>query len=423
MSIDRVHSLGHAILRGTLLCSLVVSLVALPCRAQEPGAVQEPPAPAASKEERLAEVRGILEQARKAAFTIPADKPVARAFLFQSLVMAQADAGSIDEALLTVQAMGDDPPQAKASALGLVAMAQARSGDVTGALDTINSLDREPWKSLALQAVVAGLAREGYLGAAEQFADQIQDQRIRESALMSMAVAQVSAGDLAGARQTGEAIEDERLKESLARLLAHAETESTGEKRTEIREVRGQVVFLGRPTRTPLEAPYKFQLPSTGMMVAASESEDPGIVEVRDRVREAVEEGLKDDPTAARESLRATAGLAAGLEDEGQRDDHLWLVAVAQAELKDFEGAFKTADRASEGMSFGPTGVVGKATILRSIAMTQAATGDLAGALRWAENEIDPVSRACALLGIAEGLLREMERESWPGGFPKFPKD
>ncbi len=420
-------SVGLAVLRSALLGSLAISLAALPCIAQEPEPpvpAQEPAAPARPKEERLAEVRRILEEARKAAFTVPNDQTVARAFLFQGLVMAQADAGSISEALLTISAMGDTHPQAKASALGLVAMAQAREGDVTGALDTLKSLEREPWKSLALQAVVVGLAQQGYLGPALQFAEKIEDKRVQDTAFASLAMGQAMAEDFAGARQSAERIGNEEQRKRVGESIARMEIASAAGQSIKMRQGRTLAVVLGNRPVDPRSVAYKFQLPSTGMLVAAPESDDPGVVEVRDRVLEAVEKGLKEGPGLARESLRTAAALAADLEDESERDDHLWLVAVAQAELKEYEAALKTAALVSEGLDFSHGGVAGRAVILRSIGMAQAATGDPAGALRWAEEETDSVSRACALLGVAEGLLRALEREDWPGGkFPEFPKD
>lgn len=144
---------------------------------------QEAPKRTPAQEEQLARAREILEQARKATFTLPSEQDAERTALLQGIAKAYAEAGDIDGALLAVAALGAGNEQLKANVLSVVAVHQARSGDVDGALRTIASAGNQGWQSLAMLMVVLRLGQQGYWGPARQFADQIEDEEISDKLL------------------------------------------------------------------------------------------------------------------------------------------------------------------------------------------------------------------------------------------------
>lgn len=374
---------------------------------------QDAPTRTPEQEEQVAKVREILEVARQAAFTMPSERNQERLILLQGIAVAFAEAGDVDSAMVMVGALESEYPQRNANVLGLVALAQARSGDVNAALNTLSSVEHEPLRSMTLAHVVAELARGGYWGAAKQFVEQIQSPDLRDQALSGLAFRQLSAGDVSGARLTAGQIVGEESKERVLSTIAQIEALPPGKR--ELRMSVGQfpAVTLGRRGVRPETAPFRMWLPTAGVLVAADNSEDPGVLEVRKTVRQALE-NKGEDREQAIARLQNAARLAQSLQELTDRLDSLWLVSAALADLGETERARETA-----GLLFAEGVDETKMTPARlvfilNIAMTQGAAGDVEGAVQWANDQVDPVLRTGALLGVAQGTLRRLEMDSWP---------
>lgn len=366
------------------------------------------------KEAQVARAWEILEEARKAAFTVPPEQTRERALLLQGLSMAYAEAGDADGALRALAALGAAHPQMKASLLAMVAVQQARSGDVNAALDTLSSVEDGGPRSMALMHVVSQLAQQGYTGPARQFIDQIEDEEFKDQALARLAYSQLSAGDVAGARLTASEIVDEQIQGRVTKSIATLEAQPPENRRLQSSAGQFPAVTLGSPGVRPETASFRVWLPTAGLLVAADESENPAVTQVRETVRAAVKEKEEGDKAATVRRLQEAAQLADALEDEEERADHLWFVAAALAEVGQPEEALATSRVLSKEGHEGEQPKITYLLCIRHIAMTQAAAGKVEEALAWAEAEPDTTHRAVALLGTAEGILRRVEMDYWP---------
>lgn len=379
---------------------------------------QEPPKQTPEQEEQRARARQILEEARKIVVLLPSEQSRERAVLLQAISTAYADAGDIEAANRMLAAMGPGYRRLRASALNRVAIAQARSGDVTGALSAIDSAQGQEGKSMATTWVVIQLAKEGYWGPARQLADRIQDEKIRRMALGFLAQAQAAAGDASGARGTIEAIPDGAEKERTLQFIARAEEEIAAGKQVKIQDIGFPALVLGDVNALPEPDLFLLQLPSTGLLVGANKSEDPLVNQVRELVRTAVA-AKEEDSGKALQTLREAAQLSAGIRTPPDRADQLFLVAIAQAELGGVQEARETAALLSGQKGGGSLRASVGPTAFRMIASAQAASGDVTGALAWAEGERDAVLKASGLVGAAEGIIRRLEVETWPKNVPR----
>jgi hypothetical protein len=102
--------------------------------------------------------------------------------------------------------------------------------------------------------------------------------------------------------------------------------------------------------------------------------------------------------------LRAVA-TARKIKDEGRRLYRLGELVIAYGKAGDEPAARKLFEELRKAME---TSKVGGWS--HELAMLQAAVGDAAGALKWAEKIEKPVDRADALVGISIGLAY---REQW----------
>lgn len=389
---------------------LVLLAGILSLEAQEPGALQP------SREARLSEARRILDTAWRAAMTVSTDRAVLQAVLLRDIAAAQSEGGFFSDAFLTLQAIPEDFPQAKAQALGFLALGQARQGEVEAALETVSSIPDGALKWFALRRVATVLAEEGYWGAAMQFAEEIEDEGIKDFALGSVAVRRASVGDFTGARLAAEAIQDAQRRQRIEQMIARAEQAEGNRPRLQIYEDSFPGLVLGGTQGSPEHAPFQLMF-AMGMLVGAYESSDPVVTRVRELVRTALDDKQQDREQAV-ESLRTAVQLAASISKELDRVEQLWLVAVALAEAGEIERALKIAESLPEKLA-GSELSFPRTQAIRRIAATQALAGDADGSLVWVEAEFDPVLRASGLLGIAEGILRQVHLESRPEGMPE----
>ncbi|HXE75216.1 MAG TPA: hypothetical protein VNN18_06235 [Candidatus Xenobia bacterium] len=384
-------------------------------------AAQEPPKRTPEQEKQVARAREILEEARKATFALPVEEE-GRATLLQGIAGAYAEAGDVDSALLTVDALGEGYSQFKGNILTIIAVHQARAGDVDGALRTFDSAEDQGWKSFGMLMVVVRLGRQGYWGPARQLADKIEEEEVRGKALVLLAQGQAARGDATGARLTAEAIPDEAQREKTLRNIERMEPLIAAGGKVETIDTAFPAATLGSPRVRPETAPFQLQLPSTGLLVAGDNSADPVVNRVRELVEAAVE--VKDEAAkkAAIEQLQHAAELAASIESPCDRADQLYLVAVAQSELGDFQRARKTTAQLTGQRGGGGLGSLIHLYTVRSVASAQAASGGVDDSLAWAESDANPTLRAAVLLGAAEGILRRLEVEKWPANLPKPPQ-
>ncbi len=382
---------------------------------------QEAPKRTPEQEKQLARAQEILEQARKATFTLSSEQGRERTVLLQGIANAYAEAGDMDGALLAVAALGEGNEPLKANVLSVVAVHQARSGDVDGALRTIASAGNQGWQSLAMLMVVLRLGQQGYWGPARQFADQIEDGEISDKALGMLARSQAAASDAAGARLTAEAISDEAERERVLEAVARIEAAIAAGGQIQTMDTSFPAATLGSSSVRPETASFRLQLPSTGLLVAGDVSKDPAVNQVRELVRAAVEAKGEETKRAALERLQQAAQFAARIQSSSDRADHLYLVAVTQSELGDFQRARETAAQLAGERGGGSLGSLIHFYTLRNLASAQAASGGVSDVLAWAESEENTALRAAVLLGAAEGILRRLEVEKWPADLPKPP--
>jgi hypothetical protein len=365
------------------------------------------------QEAQIARAREILEDARKAAFTVPKEQAPERAMLLQGIALALAEAGDVDGAMLSLDALDVQHPMMKTQVLALVAVQQARNGDVNAALTTLNSVEDEGARAMALMHVVSQLAQQGYPGAARQFIDQIEDETYKDRALSSLAFHQLAAGDVAGARLTASEIEDEEMQKRVTDSIAVMESQPPANRQAQVRAGQFPAMVLGRPGTRPETASFRVWLPTSGLLVAADAAEDDAVTRVREMVRDAIKQ-KDENREAALVSLQEAARLAAALTNESDRSDQLSFVAIAQAELGDVERARQTAGLLFAEEAQAPRARFNRVSALRFIGMAQGASGAVDEALAWADSQTDPAQRATVLLGAAEGILRRVEMDSWP---------
>ncbi len=158
-----------------------------------------------------------------------------------------------------------------------------------------------------------------------------------------LARSQAAAGDAAGARLTAEAISDEAERERVLAAAALIEAAVAAGGQIQTMDTSFPAATLGSSTVRPETASFRLQLPSTGLLVAADVSTDPAVNQVRELVKAAVEAKGEEAKRATLERLQQAAQLAARIQSPTDRADHLYLVAVTQSELGDFERARETA--------------------------------------------------------------------------------
>ena len=93
------------------------------------------------------------------------------------------------------------------------------------------------------------------------------------------------------------------------------------------------------------------------------------------------------------------------------RSDYLSVVADKQAQSGDWRGARQTAALFRDDQRT-------SRTMIQGLCQLQAKAGDVSAALAWAEQEKEPLAKAAALLGVAEGILERLNEEGKAGSKP-----
>lgn len=352
-----------------------------------------------------------FNQALKAAESIGDSYPRVRTML--GIAEGQAAGGDRVKAEETLRQVfvfssGIQDAESRDLAIGYVAEGQAKLGDVAGALRTVDGIMDGDHKSAVVRNIVGEVARNGNIRYAKELAGSIPDGFNHDFALRKIVEAQAHAGDFDGALATAGSIS--RIGDTKAIALGHIADEMVDRQdRAMAQSVLRQAAQAARQISDARERAY-----SLGGIARRQ-------AEVNDR------QGAVDN---IRQALRAIDAVS----DRKERDSPLLFVVEAQVHAGDVEGAWKSAsamssdsfqDRAyaqianSQAWLGDIQGALEAAAMihgsdfiergfsLRRIAKIQAHKGDKKGALAWATTQAAPSDRALALLGVAEGILRE----------------
>lgn len=408
------------------------------------------------------EVSALLGQAQGVAHTIPDEST--RTYLRQLIGLARVRTFlmSGDPAAASREATGLTG-HFRDEALMNIALVQASAGDGPAALATASVIRLAYSEEAGPYYVAWALARRGDVAEARRIAQSIRHGFMRANALSDIAVVQAEAGDLPGALATAEltpseadhveALADIALAQlrvgaaagALATLqqavpLARSQPEGPARNRAimAVVEVYAHAAdFRTALALTSLAAPsardqLHWEIASAqaaaGDVVGARRT-DVVSAERRGYLATALAEGGHLD--LARESLARVSG-------DQNRIEALRHVAVVLAKRQQRDGAVRAfleartlASRLSDPLwrtcrlqkiaeSQGKAGFVAdaldtvtaigaesreRAHALRAIAHARAGQGHLQEVLKWAGRRSDPLERASALLGAAEGVL------------------
>jgi RNA polymerase sigma factor (sigma-70 family) len=365
--------------------------------------------------------------AAKAITHVDASKgEVQKAMTLMFIAQAQAEAGQIEDALATAGAIENSGGHHdKEWALAAIAAAQTKARDVKGALKTVETLsDRD--KSLALKQVAEHLAAAGQVEQALKLVEGIQDESDRVEALTKIAAAQGRAGDRDGAkkvialaRRIADGIEDGNSDPNTSpkawalMLVALSQIESGDEKGG----LKLADDFKGARRRDMILADVAIRRARAGKVKEASQAVD----DIRDGIQKAevlkaiaASQARTGDFKEARKTIdaigfisekaEALSDLAAVRLEAGDRD--------AAADLyRESIQALKTLD--TLWYDEGPT-MCAIPIQLHRIVSTWAEAGDDKNALAWVDKQDSAFVRAVALAGIAEGIVKRLDREGRP---------
>jgi tetratricopeptide (TPR) repeat protein len=352
-----------------------------------------------------------FNQALKAAESIDLSIPRVRTMLRIATAQAaggdRVEAGGILQQVL-VFSSGIQDAGSRDLAIGYVAEGQARLGEVSGALRTVDDIQDSDQKKAVARNIVSEVARNGNIRYAMELAASIQDGFNHDFALRRIVEASAHAGDFNGALATASSIS--RIGDTKAIALGHIADEMVDHQdRAMAQSVLRQAAQAARQISDARERAY-----SLGRIARRQ-------AEVNDR------QGAVDN---IRQALRAIDAVS----DRKERDSPFLFIVEAQVQAGDVEGAWKSAlamssdsfqDRAfsqiakSQAWLGDIQGALQAAAMihgydfiewgfsLQRIAKIQAHKGDKKGALAWATTQANPSDRALALLGVAEGILRE----------------
>lgn len=371
---------------------------------------------------------GALEEALAAAGRIPkGDQYHETGYYYVATAMARQRREKDVRRVLAMIDEGQSRPAFSSGPLAQLALAHAAAGDIPAALRIV---ERLPDPASQVQVLAGRLfldkstvdypyqpgvailqARSGDKAAARKTLERVAelvasippDNKARPiraaTPLTALACAQATIGEFAAARKTADAIPiANKVAKSVAvaalvRQLAQAGR--TEEARTEVERLTGviQVHALMH---------YGAALAQSGDRKSAAASFERAHV----LLDEVTLKNGRDSLAHALSALRADAGDFKGaMQTAGAylEQDSLGYNTIAgiQAEAGDFAGALKVYDRLKRSGGNG-----WDLQLLRRIAKTQAERGESKAALEWIARLGSHMERACALVGVADGIAR-----------------
>jgi RNA polymerase sigma factor (sigma-70 family) len=265
------------------------------------------------------------------------------------------------EAVKAIQADDDAALFQKVSRLTKVASEQARYGDKAGAATTFADAIK----------LAAGLKSEA----------------TKAEALANIGFYQAHAGLIAEARKTADSISvksEDQTQEFRGRVLS---------------EVASALAESGKLDEAVKAAE---SIPERVLKIPDKSGKE---VEHRDSGRRDYALKLVADGQVKAGDVAGAVATARKIKDEGRRLYRLSELVIAYGKAGDEPAARKLFDELRKAMEASKVGGWS-----HEMAMLQAAVGDAAGALKWAEKIEKPVDRADALVGISIGLAY---REQW----------
>lgn len=317
--------------------------------------------------------------ALKTADQVGRTKTNIRAQVLISVAGEFAKAGRTRDAATTfdeaIDATADDPDSLRAPILSQIAVWQAVTGNPAAssltfeqALEAAGNLEGRS-RTSSLRQIGVQQVKSGFLEWALQIADQIPEGHDRDILLSSIARAQAKK-DIASSLVTGEQIQNESVKDGHLSVIAEKQA-AAGD---------FQAAF---ETMEKIREDYWKSRTWRNLALL--------------QFREA------EDPASAKTSISKAVLAARNVEDESIRINLLASVAATQAKIGDQVGALQTVN------SIEIDGYRGQS--LSGIARTQAQAGGWEAALAWASQEGSPRVRAMALLGVAQGMLDQIDAE------------
>jgi tetratricopeptide (TPR) repeat protein len=287
-----------------------------------------------------------------------------------------------------------------------------RVGDEQSALAlayTFTDQQDHDFRSLALRDIVAQQTKEGKIEEALKTSADIDRETIREEALGAIAGAQSTNGHVQQAIQITEAIQHNRLAKTLALLAIAKAQRKAGESAEAAQRVEQAADLFMKDVS---DSPPKFQWAhmgvveqfiETGNLKKATEAAEvqkfaPVKAQALARVAEAY--AKVGDRVTAQKLLEQALKLG------GSHGFVLGQIAQSYAKIGDVPAALKAVGRIPREFD--------SSSALERIADIQTQKGDHKEALKWATALKSPYLKACALSGVALGILHKIGIEVRP---------
>lgn len=294
----------------------------------------------------------------------------------EDILRRVAESGRAEIALEAVDRL--EPGLKKADMLMNIAAGQALAGDMNAALATLQLAEDEIGRARAtLEGVSPDFERDEYYARIVCL-----DHYDCPTVLRIVAREQLKAGDISGALTNVE-----RIPHGKDRVAAFQEVAAAQLEQGERADALGTLQRAAETAWT-LEDGYERFTNLLGVAVdmgRAGDKEGAGAIFIR--IFELAEK-IPESPNDVR-----------------QKEDYWARIAEAQAKAGNFDAALQTIRSAN-------ARVLVYSRSLREIATQQAKAGDATAAAAWARLEGDPMARAAALLGVAEGILERLEEEA-----------
>ena len=304
----------------------------------------------------------------------------------------------IQEALRIVRTL---PKDKRWYAMLHITKAQAWTGDEKGAFHTAGRLPIHE-KKFGLPWVIQGQLGAGNLAGAVRTMEMPGNWN-REDAFYQIALAYAKAGDMKAAKQTARRINGKFVRSGALEYVSKAEAKAG---------------HTEESTRTALSIPYQpDRIQTLGYVAlaqhkagAAKSSEDTfslaidaalAVEKVKERIKAlykvASSLGKAGDAAGAKRLIATAVKLVEELPEKDQ-ESPLFLIALSQAEFKDFDGAFATASKMIESEQ-----------IRRVIVEYLAKAGEFDRAFETASGISEKKERSWALSSVAEFLAKAGE--------------
>jgi tetratricopeptide (TPR) repeat protein len=361
---------------------------------------------------------------------------------------AQAEAGDVDAAREAVEAMRMpkvekvvgvyvvDPEfleNNRAVARVEIAIAQARAGKPKEAADTLGQLDekrREGFGTHALAEVAAAHARAGEWKRAEETVKAIKNEVFQVRGWLAIAKLQAKAGkgDAARAsiaealraipREIPEDIPGQTDRAGGLQLIALAQAE-LGDRKTAL------LTAESIPDLPPVGDQKILQFPYKEMTLVMLQAE-AGDYKAAKKAAEAIDANYQGGSTRAHafrliaraqaegKHVKGALETADAIEHGFEKAAAYTEVAQAQARAGDRDGAAQTFEKAlgfAEAVPEAPSksdldrGYF-RPSLLRTLAAAQAEVGQEKAAWVWIARQSSPYLKACALVGLADGIVK-----------------